>query len=286
VQWREPPCEEYPYAGWIPTANGHLSFRHIGESQHPTESVYTNLTVNRRRLILGFQRRPLSDVLFKTVLHYIYKINGDFWFAIAASSEGVPGDTEEITGSVYIYKTEKDWKVSNNLARNAIAVMNNNRLSMRADRTALLETTFSESETAIKRAADIKIDFWLNRSGEIFLAKPDFQDPDLERASQNYAVDLGHDLSLWMANQTYFFLRDISHGHQHHIPSADTIIILQDRVQGDKITWRRNIIYSLQHYIIRAKRGADAKSLAQAAGVLSYCMSFEALCRHHIPDIQ
>lgn len=279
---KEPPCEDYPYAGWVPTANGHLSFRHIGETRHPTESVYANVTADRRRLVLGYQRRPLSDVLFQTLIHYLCGINGEFWFVVAATSEGIPGDVEELTGVVYIYKSKTDWKTCQRVARIAIDQLNDNRLSMRADRDVLLQRCFSECKSTMNNTADITIDFWLNRSGEIFFGKPTFQDSDLGYASRDYAEKLGHNFALWMANQTYFFIRDISHGHQHHVPTADTIIILQERVAGDRVTWRRNIIYSLHHYIIRAKRGADAGSLSQAAGILSYCMSFQAICRRHL----
>jgi hypothetical protein len=280
---REPPAENYPYAGWIPTANGHLSFRHIGETRHPTLSVYANVTTKQRRLVLGFQRRPLSDALFKWFSHRHFGLSGDFWFVISATSEGPPGNTEELLGTVFIYKSKADWDGCSPAIQKSINELNVDRLLPPADtRDAKLEVSLAQGVEKLKATADIAIDFWLNRSGEIFFAKPVFRDTHLGEHSIAYASLFGHDLLLWMANQTYFFLRDVSHGHQHHPPTSDTILVLQEREGGDRVTWRKNIIYSLQHYIIRSKRFADGKSLAQAAGVLSYCMSFRAICERHL----
>jgi hypothetical protein len=55
------------HVGWIPTANGRLSFRHIGEAKHPTPSKYANVATKSDRIIVAYQRRNLSDSVFRTI---------------------------------------------------------------------------------------------------------------------------------------------------------------------------------------------------------------------------
>lgn len=105
----------------------------------------------------------------------------------------------------------------------------------------------------------------------------------LERRSVEHARKKGNDLLKWVADQAYFFLRDLTHKHQHHSLSSDTILILQER-HRDELGWRKNIIFSLQYYIIRSKRFGDVESIYQAQGVLGYCMSFRAICDHVLAD--
>ena len=181
--YREPAAADFPFAGWVPTVNGHLSFRHIGEARHPTKSVYANIATEKRRLILGVQRRPLSDVLFQWIIHYFGSIEGSFWFVIAADAPGSPGDIDEVLGSVFVYKSTEDWKKHRAEVLRPIDHLNANRLSLDAQRDATSEETFELAKEHLGRSADIRIDFILNRSGEVFFARPLFQDSNLEYAS-------------------------------------------------------------------------------------------------------
>jgi hypothetical protein len=274
----------FPYAGWIPTANGRLSFRHIGESRNPTESFYANVTVESRRIILAFQRRNLSDLLFQTVIHYLVGIEDRFFFVIAATSEGNPAYTDEITGKIYIYKSKDDWKTkARAVLSRTIKSINAYRLSVTIDRDRRIEDDFAEANRTLDGTCDVHISFVLQRTGDVFFSKPVFLDRELEYASVQYASELNQDFAKWIADQCYFFLRDLTHMHQHHSPSSDTILILQ-RNDDEGIEWRRNVIFSLHHYIIRAKRYADASSLYQAAGILAYCNSFQRICLRHLGD--
>src|SRR5690349_21101683 len=80
----------YAYVGWIPTANGRLSFRHIGETRHPTPSKYANVATTRDRIVLAYQRRNLSDSVFRTITDRVSSRSGDFWFAVSARSTAAP----------------------------------------------------------------------------------------------------------------------------------------------------------------------------------------------------
>ncbi|MFA6019365.1 MAG: hypothetical protein WC722_03820 [Rhodospirillales bacterium] len=126
--------------------------------------------------------------------------------------------------------------------------------------------------------SDITVRFYLKRCGEVYFSFPKFKNPLLERNSINYAESKGYDFRKWVANQSYFFLRDISHTHQHHSPTSDTIIILQERNNGG-LKWRKNIIYSLQYYIIRTKRQAEKLALVRAEGIFAYYLSYFYICQ-------
>lgn len=271
------PLDQYPYAGWIPTANGRLSFRHIGEARHPTEAIYANVATDRSRLILAYQRRPLSDVLFQTIIHYLCDISGDFWFVIAAKSDEEPSAAVEMKGFIAIYKSRDDWRTYEASVRDTIRSINVGRFSLSEDRDEIIERSFTNVQAAVNATADIRIAFHLFRSGEVFFSGPAFRDPELDYASENYAAEYGHDFPKWVADQAYFFLRDISHTHQHHAPSSDTILMLQSRDSQD-VNWRRRVIFSLYHQVIRSKRFGDAPSAYQALGIQAYCMSFKSIC--------
>jgi hypothetical protein len=274
-----PDPTEFPYSGWVPTVNSRLSFRHIGESRNPCESRYANVTTDDARLVLAYQHRPLSDALFKWIVHPLRRLDGSFYFVLTARSEGVPGETEELRGAIFIYKSHEDWKAVGRAAvRPRVQAVNLSVHTFHLNRDSYTESLFRESEHDLTQTSDIIIRYRLFRTGEVYFGTPKFNDSELESESVEYAAAQGQDFNKGIADQCYFFLRDITHTHQHHAPSSDTILILQYR-HHDDVLWRRNIVYSLNHHIIRSKRFADAASLFQAMGVLSYCQSFKSICQ-------
>jgi hypothetical protein len=271
------PLDQFPYAGWVPTANGRLSFRQIGESKHPTESIYANITTGKGRMVLAYQHRPLSDVLFQSIIHYLCNISGRFWFVLAARSDEEPSNAEEMQGFIGIYKSRDDWRRHENAVRDSIQDINSLRFSLENDRDSVTERAFSNAQAHVNETADIRIAFHIFRSGEVYFSEPSFRDANLAFASNDYADKCGHNFPKWVADQSYFFLRDIAHFHQHHAPSSDTILILQRRDEADQ-NWRKRIIFSLYHQVIKAKRFGDAPSAYQSLGIQAYCMSFKRIC--------
>lgn len=288
-----PSHTKFPYAGWVPTVNGRLSFRHIGESRNPTESRYANVTTDDTRLVLAYQHRPLSDALFKWIVHPLRRLDGSFYFALTAISDESPGHTEELHGSIFIYKSRADWKASGRPAiRDRVKHINSLVHSFERNRDTAVVALFRDAERELLQTSDIEIKYRLFRTGEVYFQKPTFRESELGTESVEYATAQGQDFNKWVADQCYFFLRDITHTHQHHAPSSDTVLMLHyresDPPNGD-VVWRRNIVYSLNHHIIRSKRLADSVSLFQAMGILAYCKSFKGICTERfaggIPDL-
>lgn len=276
----------YAYVGWIPTANGRLSFRHIGETRHPTPSKYANVATTRDRIVLAYQRRNLSDSVFRTITDRVSSRSGDFWFAVSARSTAAPSDVEgHVCGQVHIFKSKEDWRSGPEATvRKAIDELNEARLSLAANRNQTLDAAYKWADDALKKHADIILEFEIIRDGELRVSLPHFSDQDLAYASRAFAEQDGHDFDKWIADQAYFFLRDISHKHQHHDDAVDTILILQ-KAGDDDVAWRRNIIFSLHFYIISARRTRDARSLIRALGILAYYKSFAALSKIKLGDL-
>lgn len=268
-----------PYAGWIPTVNGRLSFRHIGDARRPTESIFANLDTGAERIIVAYQHRPLSDVLFPRLIHWWYDISGDFWFTLTAESNNNPLAADWIRGKIHVFKSRSDWrKLADQPIRSCVRELNALRFSSGPDVPSQAHLAFDRAQSLVNQHADMEIDFDLGRNGEVYFGNPIFREQALQKASEEFAANGGHNIRKWVADQCYFFLRDISHAHQHHETSSDTILILQDR-RGDDVEWRKKVIYSLHYAIIRFKRDPDARSTARAMGILAYCNSFTACCQ-------
>ncbi len=219
----------------------------------------------------------LSDALFKSITHAISGIRGDFRFGIAAVSNGPPDNSTSLQGAIYIYKSKEDWrKRGQPVVRSSIIELRALNNAILRGRGGRIEHVYDIARREFEATADITLVFHLVRTGEIYLSAPTFRDLELERVSVEYADLDGQDFSRWVADQAYFFMRDISHVHQHHSPSADTILILQPN-STDEVSWRSHIIYALQHYVIRAKRSGAATAVAQSAGIYAYYMSFRQI---------
>jgi hypothetical protein len=275
VHSAEPARSRFPYAGWIPTVAGRLSFRHIGESRHPERSVYANLALSDRRIILAYQKRPLSDVvLAKSIIHFILALSGNFWFVLEASSKEPPGKETELEGTIFIYKSREDWKSkAKNTIRAGIYALNDLNFIVGPPKDAQANALLQTAQTHLSNSFDISVEFVLRRNGDTYFSEPHFADPELKRASEAFAAEWAQELSKWVSDQAYFFLRDLCHKHQHHPQTDDTIIILQKRGH-DEIEWRERVLFSLYYYIIGAKRVDEIFHCIRAIGVLAYCASF------------
>ncbi|MBB4362155.1 hypothetical protein GGD65_003180 [Bradyrhizobium sp. CIR18] len=273
-----------PYVGWIPTVNGRLSFRHVGDTRRPTESIFANVDTGQERIIVAYQRRPLSDILFPRLIHWARDISGDFWFTLTAKSNNSPLLADQISGKIHVFKSREDWRArADKQLRKLIGELWQLRFESQINVPAQANLAFERARQVVEDGADIEIDFDLQRNGEVYFSQPRFKEEALQRASEQFAEHDGHNIRKWVADQCYFFLRDAAHAHQHHEPSSDTILILQDR-KSDDVQWRKNVIYSLHYAIIRFKRDPDARSSLRAMGILAYCKSFADCCKAKLKE--
>jgi hypothetical protein len=189
VSSAEPDCNDFPYAGWIPSVNGRLSFRHIGESRHPSEAIYANVTTPDKRYILAFQERRLSDQLFQFITHIFYGTEDRFHFVVCAETPNPADRADEIKGTVHIYKSRSDWEEKAAVAISlVISSLNDVRLATDDDRDAKIAEYFDLGRQLLEETSDIEIDFILWRTGEIFFQLPTFMEELLQASSISYGL--------------------------------------------------------------------------------------------------
>lgn len=71
-----------------------------------------------------------------------------------------------------------------------------------------------------------------------------------------------------------FFLKDITHHHQHHDPSTDTIVDIYKTQKNDDISWRSKTLRVLLKKIYQCKRDHRSNVLTTSFGTLAYAKSF------------
>lgn len=278
---------DWPYSGWIPTAVGRLSFRHIGDTEFPVRAEYANrVDASDFRYIVVRQYRALSDALFPSLTDTFSKRSGKFVFVLAARSDQKAADNNaRIVGSVFIVPDFAASPVAGapgmpgqgeitSKADEAINAINSPR-SYGPARSP--EDEYTSIANYLDHHTPIRITFALARDGVVGMAKPDFLDAELGRKSIEQAKARGDDYERYLAEQAYFFLRDIAHAHQHHEPQTDTLISLQERDANDT-AWRNNILFALHHHVIGQRRRGDPETLTRTLGVIAYAKAFEACC--------
>lgn len=243
------------YIGWVPTVTGHLSFTTIGSGSFP--AVCSRKDVDGTFFIL--QRRDLLDVLvpyaegsevasyFRELLaNLVIGISGRFWFVLSAKPST---DGDRCSGQILMIPA------ANN--RNKISKI---RDWFKSDNQAGAEDLLRACESVARYSAD----FELERAGKAEIRPK----PDLGT--------MGEELRLLLANQAFFFLKDISHVHQHHHRTHDAITEVTEFLdsQPDDL-WVPQTQFSLYRAIIRYKRFKNEKALFRASGILAYAQSFD-----------
>ena len=193
------------YAGWIPTVIGRLSFDLIGSGNFPTPCLKKEekdrfVVVQRRDLLdvtLPFVENSGTSGFFREIFSKtVYGNSGRFIFAMIGT---VQRDGKACTGRVYLISVARNRQVCNAL------------------RTWCLSSQdFSEwdeyMEKQVSEASSYVMNYELNRGGHIKLYADETINQELSETLQKQTV-----------NQVYFFIKDVSHVHQHHDATHDAI---------------------------------------------------------------
>lgn len=275
--------EDAPFAGWVPTPTGRLSFRRIGESSHPTQSIHANWREPGKdtRTIIAFQQRPLSDALLG--IDFLRGTSGRYWFATSLQGGDPFGRAEEdkLNGVIWIISGhQRDTFHDDRLRIVRLIREMQERVTPEAGLRAEPSTSNQKSkfEDLVAKHAFARVGFRLLRTGEVYLGGAEYR---LLRSNGSapttpWTPAVRREAQIFV-NQAYSFLRDISHSHQHHPDSDDQMLILFERDAEDK-RWREAVIHTLMGHVVRACRGLDAERLARAKGVLAYCEAFRNIC--------
>jgi hypothetical protein len=75
--------------------------------------------------------------------------------------------------------------------------------------------------------------------------------------------------------QCFYFLRDITHRHQHHSRHSDTLTTVWPA--DDSSLWIRETLYELYRRVIMLRRQRSPRGQEDAVGILAYVSAFEAM---------
>lgn len=281
------------YAGWVPNVRSHLSFSRIGAGRG-AESYTVPLRDGSSRLVLVFQRRATNDFPLHSEL--VKRLFADIkveWFLDAETeSTDLPiwekGATEVKTetdrqgmlaGSIYLMPrqwTPRQRAVAREV-RNEITHLFRSKRS-RKDLTPQ-EYRAKVVEKVTDHGFTIRLSFALMRTGECRIWF-DGRAGTLD--------DFDHDC---VAEQAYFFLKDVAHDHAHHDPSDDQItplVLFHPRVSqkghDPDIAWRRETMWSLSREIERRNRNEGLVGQRQSLGIIAYAEAFQDTLMTHVRD--
>lgn len=250
------------WISWVPTVGGRLSFSVIGETAHPSQCVSLNLSDGNKRQILCHQKRNLNDSILGPLLaKIIFGHDTNFWFLTTAScSDSTESNDSRLTGIIYVFSNaNREWRKFEDDGYNALR--RDFTYNQHFDDLNTFEFQVSKIQKSARKYSFYSVEFVLERNGIVKLTNPKLNE-DLYEVVSLYDV----------ARQSFYYLKDTCHIHQHHHPKTDTLVDLQ--VADDKGSWRENIARTLYRKILDHKRYKTIESFDSALGLIPYVESF------------
>jgi hypothetical protein len=243
------------YFGWVPTVTGNLSFTTLGNGSFPSRC--SRLDTSKSFVI--YQKRDLLDVLVpfaddievakffrEKIANWILRISGQFSFVMVATPDEA---TQCCRGEIYI-----------------VAHATNNKALHRSQKllrdSAGTDEDLAEFVSEVVKLCCYEAKFELQRQGRLKISSS-------EQGQDSTVVEY------ILVNQSFFFVKDISHGHQHHDPRHDAITQMTADTDASGLAWIRETQQALYRSIIRYKRFRNEKALFRASGILAYTQSFQ-----------
>lgn len=286
------------YAGWIPNVRSHLSFSMIGAAQGAA-TLTLPFKSRPTRAVVVLQRRDINDYPWPNrlsrLLHPDIVVN---WLLDAETSPvrlPVVKDGEitseydrqgMLRGRIY-FLPRQETRSERKLQRAALEGIGNVAADCRqaylaggpeAEQPllALSSTIRSEAEAS---GLHVTIELALLRTGECRLwydvAPEDMTDADLDLIAQ----------------QAYYFIKDVVHSHTHHDPSSDQITPLtvdepspHEPEHSHEVAWRRETLWSLSREVERLNREGGLANQRRSLGIIAYAEAFQAALMTHVRD--
>ena len=284
------------YVGWIPTITGNLSFSSIGQGAYPSpchRASYIDVESGARYTIVA-QRRRTSDSqvildLFGDIIDHMRNRQGYFNFfsvfvcmpdddfntnrgmCYAIAGKRMP-NAESIVDSIAKVESLDEFRTKMKelygILDRSIVAPSSNRLGENESPNGL-----GNDDGLLKKGLekDIYTGFCapveMRRDGRLTIL---FGEENGSSLSEN--GDQADDL----ASQMFYFLRDITHNHQHHESSSDTII---DIFECSKVEnrWKKETQYALYRSVISFRRAGTVSHLIRSLGIIAYARAFQRL---------
>lgn len=240
------------FRGWLPNVTGNLSFSLIGGLSQPSPCELVNVISDGRRVVACSQTRNLSDNLITKKVELPGKEVHSFHFTLLSRTGFHDhSDVDCLAGWVFIHI--------------------GHALEVKAAKDEIL----AGHRTIVREMLDsclFGIHFRLYRDGRCAVVVP----PSLRNQDVEYGayIPLSGDEALRpLAAQCFYFLRDITHRHQHHSPHSDTLTSVWSAEDG--VRWVRETLYELFRRVIISRRIRSPKAQEDALGILAYIGTFE-----------
>ncbi|MDV7338182.1 hypothetical protein RYZ26_01150 [Terasakiella sp. A23] len=276
------------YKSWVPNVTNQLSFSAIGDTKHPSQSVHQNKSTKDKRFIIVYQERDTLDMMlpFRTRWAKLFGIDGQMWFGCLAQAVAEGDDNQAyLEGHLFIWHNKKLWRTNALKTFTTLYSELRSRDDLTDDDIRYLRTEFNKASDNLPATSSFTAKFKLQRNGEIIITHDDSE------TLGGTAPNLGQDTPkkeakiLEICSQLFFFVKDISHEHQHHNPTTDTIIDLHKDDNDNE--WCSQVLFALYRKIIRFKRNKTPDAIVKSLGTLAYATSFKKICKKkqiNIPD--
>lgn len=269
------------YKGWIPTVAGRLSFSIIGDVSHPTRPVKCNISDEKNRFIITFQKRVKLDgtVPFKALVYrHIFRREGDIKYVCIGKCSDIPSDGDDkLEGFVFMFAEKIIWK--NHVYDKLKEIQNqlsSYDKSTDGDLIGYANEKYKNIKEHLKEYASFFCEYSISRQGELILFPAS---PSPNNAYWIPPHDSENEHNLY--SQIYFYLKDIIHHHQHHKPHTDTVLDVFRCSMEDDYEWRCSVIRSLLRKIVQFKRHTRSEVLASSRGTLAYANAFRDIERNN-----
>lgn len=307
----------HAFAGWVPNVHSHLSFSLAGLGRGPEVSPMAPAYTGRlRRLVCVLQRRETDDFLAPAWWSRKHRPAATQHFLMVGATEEVQtpvgfktvvapptgrlvdrivghlaGDARDTMVRVATALDEQGmlrgrvhvmfWQAEEaDAARQRALIERLRSLILAGGRPAGSEgsgPTDGELDVIPEALAQeirrdsrnaVPLEFALFRTGEIRIWYDDA-----------VANNLGDEVRVDLARQSYFFVKDMVHHHVHHDAKSDQITPLteigqQDTEAGEE-HWRRQTVWSLSRVVDALARRGKLQDLREATGILAYADAFQ-----------
>lgn len=288
------------YAGWVPNVRSHLSFSLIGAARR-ADAFTQSYSGKPVRLVLVYQERISNDLPWP-----------DLWVRRTR-----PDLVHE-----WVMEARTKSTLAPLLTRESAAEAPGASLPTHVDRQGMLlgrvhvlpyqvdvepgerqQAAVAEIRELIARAPAVFDDAELDDLQSSVVAK--LRQGSLNRAELSFALMRTGEVRLWyegedvpfnderklfeLAEQAYFFIKDVVHDHAHHDPTSDQITPLvrmrgvdAEPDHGDELAWRRETLWSLSREVERLHRQGGLVSQRRSLGIIAYAEAFQTYLMGHV----
>jgi hypothetical protein len=249
-----------------------------------------------KRLVLALERRVSNDypwwtpvvALVRRDLVHDWLLEGNTCttsIPITNDDGTIPGETDRqgmLVGRVHVIPSWHDTVDGNNEQKRLVGDIRA-ALMLAPEKPAddALDALRDTVVDLVEQAKDrVEVQFALMRTGELRL----WYDPEAMPGLDEWD-------SWLLAEQVYFFIKDIVHDHTHHDPSSDQITPLVqitpaplDPGHSGDIAWRRETLWSLSREVERLNRDGGLVGLRRSLGMIAYADAFQRSLMGHVRD--